>query len=384
MATVINRPNGHRWVQFSHANKKRTIRLGVVPLEAAKEVARHVGHLIAVRKLNHSPASSTLTWLDGLDHTIYERIAAVGLVVSRTMTTLGMFLDEARRLREPLQRRDSRKNDKSAAKHLTDHFGKDLDIRSIRPKDADGFAAFVRGKFAPSHAGRLIRRVKTFFRIAVRRDVIDRNPFADVRGGGKHDKSRERFIERATVRQVIEHCPAIRWRLLFALARFGALRIPHEAAALTLDDIRWDSKTLHVPSETKTGFRIVPIDHELMPWLEAAFNGAEEGQTHLLPGLAAETNPGTHARRIIKNAGIVPWPKLFQNLRASCESEWMSRFPIAVVARWCGNSPKVALEHYDRQTSAEREMIEAATAKRNPNPEVAKTESPQTATNANK
>src|SRR5690606_8303678 len=58
------------------------------------------------------------------------------------------------------------------------------------------------------------------------------------------------------------------------------------------------------------------------------------------------TNLRTHFKRIIERAGLTPWPKLFQNLRASRETELLASFPIHVVTAWLGNSPKVALEHY--------------------------------------
>ena len=43
---------------------------------------------------------------------------------------------------------------------------------------------------------------------------------------------------------------------------------------------------------------------------------------------------------------LVPWPRLFQNLRASRETELAERFPLRVVTDWLGNSPNVAMAHY--------------------------------------
>ncbi len=45
-------------------------------------------------------------------------------------------------------------------------------------------------------------------------------------------------------------------------------------------------------------------------------------------------------------SGHEPWPRLFQNLRASCETDWVERYPAHAVAKWLGRSPKVAAEHY--------------------------------------
>jgi hypothetical protein len=50
--------------------------------------------------------------------------------------------------------------------------------------------------------------------------------------------------------------------------------------------------------------------------------------------------------RIIKRAGMKPWPKPFQNLRSTRETELMEKFPAHVVCGWIGNSEAIALKHY--------------------------------------
>ena len=51
--------------------------------------------------------------------------------------------------------------------------------------------------------------------------------------------------------------------------------------------------------------------------------------------------------KIIEAAGLQPWPKLIQNLRASCENDWLdSGMPAHVVARWIGHTVKVQNDHY--------------------------------------
>ena len=57
-------------------------------------------------------------------------------------------------------------------------------------------------------------------------------------------------------------------------------------------------------------------------------------------------NLRTHMERIISKAGHELWPRLFQNLRASCATDWVERYPSHVVAKWLGHSPKVAAQHY--------------------------------------
>jgi len=49
---------------------------------------------------------------------------------------------------------------------------------------------------------------------------------------------------------------------------------------------------------------------------------------------------------MIKRAGMVTWPRLFHNLRASCETDLMEKHRIHVVTAWIGNTPKIALTRF--------------------------------------
>ena len=50
--------------------------------------------------------------------------------------------------------------------------------------------------------------------------------------------------------------------------------------------------------------------------------------------------------RIIEKAKLDPWPRLFQNLRASRQTELANEYPIHVVFERMGNSQLVAAKHY--------------------------------------
>jgi hypothetical protein len=58
----------------------------------------------------------------------------------------------------------------------------------------------------------------------------------------------------------------------------------------------------------------------------------------------------TQMTRILKRAGITVWPKLFQNLRSSRESELMKAHGVEVACEWIGNTPAVAVKHYPQVT----------------------------------
>ena len=46
-----------------------------------------------------------------------------------------------------------------------------------------------------------------------------------------------------------------------------------------------------------------------------------------------------------------PWPKLFQNLRSTRETELADDFPMHVVCQWIGNSQTIAAKHYLQVTA---------------------------------
>ena len=67
-------------------------------------------------------------------------------------------------------------------------------------------------------------------------------------------------------------------------------------------------------------------------------------------------NLRTHFHRIITRAGLKAWPRLFHNLRASCATDWVERFPAHVVAGWLGHTPLIAARHYLQTRDAHFDM----------------------------
>ena len=55
-------------------------------------------------------------------------------------------------------------------------------------------------------------------------------------------------------------------------------------------------------------------------------------------------------QRTIRKAGLKPWPRLFQNLRSTRETELAEEFLLHVVTAWIGNSQLVARMRYLQAT----------------------------------
>ena len=83
-----------------------------------------------------------------------------------------------------------------------------------------------------------------------------------------------------------------------------------------------------------------------MEAMEAAGGGKVSGPI-ITRYRRSNSNLRTQLHRIIRKAGLKPWPKAFHNLRATRQTELEDQgYPTHVVCAWLGNTPKVARKHY--------------------------------------
>ena len=116
---------------------------------------------------------------------------------------------------------------------------------------------------------------------------------------------------------------------LFAL-RFGGLRCPSEHLALKLGHVDWSAAgSDHQPRRSITEGKESRSSRcsRSSDLLEQAFDEAPEGAEFIRRYRDTNANLRTQLKRIIRKAGLEPWPKLFQNLRASRETELAEEYP---------------------------------------------------------
>lgn len=355
MASISTGANGTRTVQFvGKDRKRRSIRLGKVPMKTAEEVCRRVEYILAAAVSGTAPDGDTAKWLASIGDELHARLAAVGLVASRARaaeTRLKAFIDAYVAGRTDAKPQTI-SNLKMFGDRLTAFFGADRDITTVKRSDADAWVIHLKANYATATTGRTIKGARQLFKAACRADILTRNPFEDLKAGSAPDKDRQFFITQAATKRVLEACPDGEWQLIVALARYGGLRCPSEHLGLTWTDVDWERSRFRVTSPKTEhhegkGERWVPIFPELRPYLEAAFERAEPGAVHLITRKRdAEQNLRTRFVKIIRRAGLTPWPKPFQNLRASRETELAAVHPLHVVCEWLGNSTLVAKKHY--------------------------------------
>ncbi len=195
---------------------------------------------------------------------------------------MGPFLDAYIAGRTGAKRRTIL-NLRTCRDRLVTHFGEQRDLRKITQAEADGFRLWMlEQEYAAATVGRTIKRCRQFFAYAIDAELLSKNPFTKVKAAACENRARIRFVDRKEATAVLEACPDLQHRLVFALSRFGGLRCPSEIIELEWSDVNWELDRFWVRSpktehhEGKEG-RWVPIFPELRPFLDEAFDAAESG-----------------------------------------------------------------------------------------------------------
>lgn len=366
MASIaFDKATGRRTVQFvDDDGKRKSIRLGPVPARVAEQVKLRVEAILAARRAAVPIDAETARWIGSLGPVLRDRLAAAGLVEASTsagIPRLGDFLESYVSMRMDIKQA-SRVSLRQGVASVLAFFGADRKLADITLGDAEEFRLRLKESLADNTARRRCAYAKQFFAFAVRKRYIPSNPFADLKGCHvRENRARDYFVTREEAAAVLEACPDTDWRLIFGLCRLGGLRCPSEIMGLTWADVDWERGRMTVRSpktehhEGKDS-RTLPLFPELRPLLDAAFEQAPEGAMYVVARhREASVNLRTQLHRIIRRAGLTPWPKLFHNLRATRETELAATFPLHVVCEWIGNSQPIAARHYLRVTDADFE-----------------------------
>lgn len=353
MATLSHH-NGRRFIQFPSRTGcgRATVRLGKLSASATAVVLGHIECLIAHRDAGQPVPAQTSDWLGGIAQKMHDRLVATGLARPRAVAAsveLAPFLDRYIKSRTDLKT-NTLENFKQVRNGLAAHFGDARDLRTITRGEVNDWHRDLKSRFATATVAMHVKKARQMFADAVDRELIARNPLTGLKAGKMSNAERMRYVPAAHVAKIMEHCPDAEWQAIFALARFGGLRVPSETNALLLTDIDMERgrvtirspKTAHHPGKDT---REIPLFPELREVLADLIDLADDGQGHAFARLRGE-NLRTTAAKIVQKAGLAPWPKLFQNMRSSRETDLAAAFPLHVACAWMGNTEAVAIQHY--------------------------------------
>jgi integrase len=369
MASIITYDDGLRRIEFKKPNGKRgAVRMGRAAMQTCRTVQRHVEEILEAHGARRNLMQETADWLGTIEPKLHKRLVKEGLATARigeNVTNLGTFIEDY-----IAKRADVKPATKEiwgqGKRGLIDFFGADKHLDDISPGQADDYKSkLVAAKLAPMTIRKRLQFAKMIFRAAVRHRLIAADPFADVNIKATMSDKR-RFITPEDTAKLIDSCPDQDWRSIVALARWGGLRCPSEVLSLAWNDIDWehDRITVHSPkTEHHPGkaTRTIPLFPELRDALWEAHEAAPDGSVYVVderfrhramgPSGWRNCNLRTTFEKIVKRAGLTPWPRLFHNLRSSRQTELQEKFPTHVVCDWLGNSPDIAREHYLQVTS---------------------------------
>jgi len=360
-------------VQFAIDDERRTVRLGKIPEKSARTWLHRIEALVAC-KVGGIPFDADLAgWLRDLPEDSHVKLAAVGLVAGRQaveVVTLQALCDAftTRAVVKP----STAKSYRQTIDSLLTFYGAEKPITAITVESADEWRAWVAtdregkssrttkrtttdNRLAPATVAKRVHVARCLFGRAVRWEWLAKNPFGILRAGSQANPARSHYVGLEVIDAVLEACPSVQWRLVVSLCRLAGLRCPSEVGALTWGDVNWEmgrlvvrgAKTEHHGADHAV--RVVPIVPDLRAMLDEAFHRPDADPLFVVP-MAAKRGAGTNLRttleKVICRAGCQPWPRLFQNLRSSCVTDWVQRYPAHEAAAWAGHSPAVAARHY--------------------------------------
>ncbi len=357
MASISKDAKGNVTIQFVGADKRRrSIRLGKINAKTANEVKLKVEHLNALLVAKLPMDADTARWVAAIG----DDLATVGLIPARVSRTVAEFLAGWLAGKEAAGFKPTSLIAWGQTVTELSALLRARSLDSLTHADGEAFRDRMRVRgLRPTTVHKRLSHAKGMLEDAVRLSLIPANPFRHVRTRQGDPSERRKYVPVADIQRVIDHCPNVWWKLMVALARFGGLRTPSESFSLTWGDVDWERNRMSAASpkteHTGKSHRIVPLFPLLRPHLEAAFDAAAEGDVYIFPEKYRKRGQGkrgwnganlrTTLGKVIRRAGVNPWPRLWQNLRASCESDLAQCFPLAVVTKWLGNTPSVAMRN---------------------------------------
>ncbi len=303
---------------------------------------------------------------------LLKRFGCLGFEIARTQRDIGSIWNEFRAFEETTVKDSTITHREIVFKRFAAFFSPNVRFEDLTPVRVQEFRDELVKHYAPTTVAKSIVDLRTFGEWAIKRGYATSNPFKEVPTGKTGNRSRDFQVPVEWTERILEACPSQCWRTLYCLWRLAGLR-QQEPMLLTRESVDLDERKLTVYA-TKTeryekgGYRTVPITQLLARELETQLDILPNSEPFLIFENRRKAFDSGF-RRILFDAGLEKWPKTFQNLRSSCENDWIKQgIPSHVVADWLGHSVKtqeayylrVLPEYFDRVTAPNGEMSHAA------------------------
>ncbi|MDO4585064.1 MAG: site-specific integrase [Planctomycetia bacterium] len=376
MATVTrNGKSDSYYIQLTIDGKRRKF-YGFTDKNKARMVGRKLEDLKACVGLGILSPESRL-WLDEIwkkNRELYQKLVEAGLAENRVECgtleeLLEIFTSDKTKKERTLQNRAV------TGKMLLRFFDKKRKVDTFISTDGDAIYKHMKQTLALGTYQRRVKTVKGIMKHAVSLGWIPNNPFSHLKGGSKANRNRDFTVTAEMSNKILAACPNAYWRLIFAFARWGGLRITSELVYLKWSEVLWNQGKMKINIPKKTSreeeergeleTRWISLFPEIRHALEEYRQTTPPTSDRIFPNFTNDDPCGailrTRITKIIRKAGFQPWPKLFVNLRATRDTELQRRYPLHVVCSWLGHSPTVSLKHYAQTPKTTSAMPPALT-----------------------
>ena len=349
MASLSRNPDGNILVQFVGTDgKRRSLRVGKLNDRNAARLQDRIEALVISMKMGTPLDDHTQQWLVTIaDTPLAKQLERAGLIKKQLKLTLEAFIDEYMAFKEQKLKATTLITLKQTRRRITKFLGTKINILDITQADAEKYQVFlsVQEKLSDATVARDCKRCREVFEYAKKSRIIKDNPFASLKLPSQENKERMFTITSEMATKVLDACPSLKWKLIFAMARYGGIRMPSELVKLRWQDILWSENKIiiHSPKTAHQGkpTRIIPLFPELKPLLEQAYDAAPEGSVNVIKHCQGTKNYRKGLKEIILKAGLLPWPKLFNNLRSTRETELAKTYSLQAATAWIGNTQKL-------------------------------------------
>ena len=341
-------------IQFSLGGERRSLFLDVhYSRDEADGVKLVVEKCVDAIDSDAPLDRKTLAWLESMNDDLRARFVAAGLVEEEIDGS--MTLDEL--FQAFIRDRERALKPKSVEMYrLTERiFFERVDSRTtvaeFRRADALKYAGdLTESKYSKATRSTCLTSVKVVFNWALDREIVSKNPFNRISGGGTTNKSREHYVTLEVFERLLDACQSPMDRVLLTLYRIAGLR-SSEALLLTWEDVDFDTGrlTVHSPKTERIegkGVRIVPIFPRLRQELTAYRKtlDAQEKDQRIIR--CNRFYPYRSIKRAVKCANLPKYPRLVQNLRSSASIDIFAKYGEVAENAWLGHTLNTAQKHY--------------------------------------
>ena len=360
MAWIESKSKNSLRIVWRNSHGRSILSLGKCSKRKAQAILSNVGELLELKSGGLSITPRLRQWSSNLRQETQIQLESFGLVPRNSYHTLSSWCQYYQSLKSKVSE-ETRIKWNNTFDRLKVQFGETYRIDTFSKADAIKFRSQLetdgnentKGPLAAATVNKHCSIAKQLFELAVSAELINKNPFDSVETTNRVDRQRQLYIQAEQVERLIECMPNWQDRLILGLARFGGLRIPSEILQLRWEHVHFGNdldepgyllvenvKTKHHPSVEQ--FRKVPMFVELQSFLMDA-SEMRSSSPFVIHGIdqierfrndPRKLNIRRRFERGFKRAGIERWPKLFHDLRASCQTDLAERFPLHCDVEW--------------------------------------------------